>query len=86
MNKKRKYPKVDDGEPTAIRWRVQSMRFACCDCGLVHSFEFNVSEHGEIIEVTLFGQNRSTAQLRRQKSTNLQHGKVKRWALVRTEA
>lgn len=81
--KRRQYPKVDDGEITEIRWRVQTLRFACCDCGLVHSFEFKVSEGGEIIEVTLHRQNKSTAALRRQKFGNLQSGKVKKWKMTK---
>jgi len=81
--KRRQYPKVDDGEITEIRWRVQSLRFACCDCGLVHKFEFNVSGPGEILEVTLYRKDRSTAALRRQKFGNLQTGKVKKWKMTR---
>lgn len=41
-------------------------RIACCDCGLVHDFVF-VSEDGKPIGIAAKRNNRSTAQIRRNK-------------------
>ena len=38
--KKRKYPIKKDGE--WIRPKMSSYKMECCDCGLVHSFDFIV--------------------------------------------
>ena len=38
---------------------------ACCDCGLVHTIEFRVTDDGEAVQFRVRRNNRSTAQLRR---------------------
>lgn len=44
---------------------MQGYRLSCCDCSLVHEFEFRVTKKREV-EFRLKRNNRATAQLRRQ--------------------
>jgi hypothetical protein len=56
-----KYPAVKAGE--WIRPVVGGYKMKCCDCGLVHRFDFRIV-NGEI-ELRAFRDNRATAQSRR---------------------
>ena len=38
-------------------------RIACCDCGLVHAFDFRIK--GKRVEFRVFNDNRATGQVRR---------------------
>lgn len=62
MSKSTKYPKAKPGE-----WIAPVMsghKLACCDCGLVHVFNYRVDADGEI-SFQAFRDNRATGQLRR---------------------
>jgi hypothetical protein len=73
-----KYSKIKDYEPTYFDWRDTTLRFACCDCGLVHDWVFR--PNGAKSFVLLRRMNRSTAQLRRHGYGNL-HSDVGKWRL-----
>ena len=73
------YNRLVDCEPTYFDWRDTTLRFACCDCGLVHDFVFK--PHGAKSFVMFMRQNRSTGQLRRHKYGSLHNGSGK-WGLV----
>ena len=73
-----KYYKLKDYEPTFFDWRDTILRFACCDCGLVHDMKFVPKGADSFV---LFRRvNRSTAQLRRHRYGNLHDGDGK-WKL-----
>jgi len=36
------FPEIEDGEAIEFNWRRQDLRFACCDCGLVHRIRFAI--------------------------------------------
>ena len=57
------YPVLQDGEGMSVK-PGDVIRFACCDCGLVHDVAF-AYEDGEI-GIALRRNTRSTAQRRRQ--------------------
>lgn len=66
----RKYDKLSetidaDGKTPWQRPVTQGYRIACCDCGLVHTLDFRISE-GQI-EFRVSRDNRSTAAMRRHK-------------------
>ena len=75
-----KYYRLEDYEPTYFDWRDTTLRFACCDCGLVHDIVFRAN--GSKSFVMFRRRNRSTGQLRRHKYGNL-HDKNNKWKLVR---
>ena len=75
-----KYPELEDNEPTLFDWRTSTLRFACCDCGLVHDIVF--VPNGAKSFVLFKRKNRSTAQLRRYKVGNLHNGEGK-WMMRR---
>ena len=59
-----KYPKLESGEAPRIDLATESLRLACCDCGSVHTFQFHHIK-GDVWDIAIFPQKRSTAQLRR---------------------
>lgn len=65
------YSKLDDDVGQLIDPKEHTLRFACCDCGLVHDLFIEVQEDGK---VALFFRrnNRSTGQLRVRGYGNLQ--------------
>lgn len=56
------YRTRQDGEPMKMRLNVEH-HIACCDCGLVHRFEYRV--RGKDLEVRAWRLNRETANRRR---------------------
>jgi len=58
-----RYTQRIDGEPILVPWREQIHRIACCDCGLVHDFEFEVK--GKYVVIRATRNNKATAQRRR---------------------
>lgn len=40
MKRKKKYPGIEEGE--WVYPKMKGYNFACCDCGLVHTLEFDV--------------------------------------------
>lgn len=55
------YPIRQDGEWMRVENRRH--RIACCDCGLIHDFEFRVRKRK--VEFRVYRNNRATAQRRR---------------------
>ena len=58
-----KYPYADEGE--WVKPVMEGYKVKCCDCGLVHVFNFRIVD-GEI-EFQAFRDNRATGQIRRHK-------------------
>lgn len=60
-----KYHKQQDGE--WVRPIMKGYRISCCDCGLVHEFNFKVVKIGRTHKVTFqaFRNERATAAKRR---------------------
>jgi len=77
-----KYPRIKDGEPYQLDTTKYILRFACCDCGMVHDFVFNICPDNRTLVYTISQRPRSTAQLRSHKHGDL-HGKDKKWFLTR---
>ena len=79
---KRKYEKLNDGDAFRLNLNDTDLRFACCDCGNVHIFQFS---HiiDNIWDFIMFSQRRSTAQLRKHNYGYLQSGKDKKYILKR---
>ncbi len=70
-------PPAKDGELIMLNPQKKIFRFACCDCGLVHDFEFIVG-HRQKLTFRAWRKVRSTAQRRRwQKIKFIPHGKTK---------
>jgi len=67
-----RYKQRVDGEAIIIPWRDEDHRFACCDCGLVHDFEFAVKGRNVIVRATR--NKRATAQRRRWTEFNVTVG------------
>lgn len=71
-----KYPKLEDNEGIRINSNKDTLKIACCSCGMVHSHIFAIqgNKHEKLIDVPLrkheiavifVGEPRATAQLRR---------------------
>jgi len=90
-----KYKKITDGDPISLKMGyyrkkkvndfvvisdADPMRFACCDCGMVHTMVF-VHNHLNVI-VHMWSERRRTAQLRRHRYGNLQQRAIGRWKMV----
>ena len=58
-----RYTQRKDGEGFGVQ-SEETIRIACCDCGLVHDFTF-VSTDGEPIGIAAARNNRATGQRRR---------------------
>lgn len=63
QNMPKLYPQIQPGE-----WvqPLDTYRFACCDCGLVHQVEFRI--HEGRIQFRMWRHDRSTAQLRKHRT------------------
>ena len=68
-----KYRKIFDYEGFKIDPDKETVCFACCDCGLVHSMGVAFEEGGKI-GVAFKRENRATAQLRRHHYGSLHRG------------
>ncbi len=68
---KSKYPKLQNGEAIQIDLGNEDFKFACCDCGLVHTFQFYKIKKN-IWDFAIFRDKRATGQLRRHKFGYLQ--------------
>lgn len=78
-----KYPKFNDCEGVLLDPDEEYFRFACCDCGLVHTMAV-VPEGDGKIGVAFKREPRATAQLRRHEFGYLQQGRGKSYAMSRT--
>lgn len=74
---KRKYPKLEAGEAVRLDLDKDVVRFACCDCANVHTFELRHIK-GHIWDFTISPERRRTGQLRRHNFGYLQQdGRLK---------
>ena len=64
-----KYRTWKDGESEDIKTKDSFIRFACCDCGLVHNFKIDVIGKDEI-KFTIHRDNRATGQMRKHAEKN----------------
>ena len=46
--RKGEFPQIEPGEPYRLSFKRKDLRMACCDCGLIHRFRFNV-RRGQLI-------------------------------------
>ena len=85
-----RYPKLKNYEGFEINPEKETIRFACCDCGLVHDMGVaivgNRAIGGQKVQLTYRRCNRGTAQLRRHNFGNLQQKSVGRWRMRRENA
>ncbi|MCK5614862.1 hypothetical protein KAR91_74055 [Candidatus Pacearchaeota archaeon] len=78
-----KYPIIPNGDGIEVNMDDEFLTFACCDCGMVHTFSFAVEDNGNL-GIALNHEVRSTAAMRRHKVGNL-HTNHPLWKLVRRE-
>ena len=71
INMDKKYKDIE--LKTDLNWRKQTLRFQCCDCGLVHDYEFVVS--GSKIRIITTRNNRATGQIRRYRNITIRSKK-----------
>ena len=83
-----KYPKLQDEEVCEFDMDNEYLRFACCDCGLVHTFAiFIVDKKPRTMGFACKRERRATAQLRRHKYGFLQRPvKGDRYKMVKTRS
>jgi len=53
----------DSDEDFSINPKEEILKLACCDCGLVHQIEFEVTKKGVVVKMRR--DNRATGQFRR---------------------
>lgn len=80
--KRRTYPRISDGSEKVIKPGTEYFKVACCDCGMVHSYFFDIKD-GDI-HLIIFRESASTAQLRRNEFGSLHEG-VGKWKLIRND-
>jgi hypothetical protein len=76
-----RYDLVYDGESINVNYKENSLDWACCDCGLVHRFEYYIE--GDVLKIYSWRENRATAALRRYGKAYLFNGSDGLWKLVR---
>ena len=82
------YPKLKDYEGFEFDSKDQIIRFACCDCGLIHDMKIAVIgkrgfELVRRVEIAFKRFNRGTAQLRRHQYGTLQQQAINGWRMRR---
>ena len=80
-----RYPKLKNYEGFDIDPKETIIRFACCDCGLVHDMRVEIVSKKRVrrVQLTYRRCNRGTAQLRRHNFGNLQTKSIGRWRMRR---
>jgi len=75
-----KYTKVEDGDTNSLNIKNNEwIKFACCDCGMVHSITFKYEK--DILYYTMTQDPRASAQMRRRHFGELHNG-IGKWKLV----
>jgi hypothetical protein len=59
----KKFPDIEPGQEVVVDWQNNDLRWACCDCNLVHVWQFRVE--GDKIILQAWRNNYSTSALRR---------------------
>lgn len=75
-----KFKRMNDGQVNQIDWKKKYLCYACCDCGMAHSIEFDVE--GDVLYFTYVQNPKATGQLRRHAFGNL-HGGVRGYLLTK---
>lgn len=73
---KKSYPIVKSGETFTLNYKKTLLALACCDCGLVHTMDFNIKKD-DILEITITRNTKSTGQIRRRMFPSLKHKLLK---------
>ena len=76
-----RYDLVYDGESVDVNYKKDPLRWACCDCGLVHHFQYYLE--GDVLKIYSWRENRTTAALRRYGKAHLFNGSEGNWRIVR---
>ena len=76
------YQTMTDGEETRLRRGRDILKFACCDCGMVHFIKVRLTRREKIFSLRFWRDNRATAQLRRHRYGDLQRS-IKGYHIVR---
>jgi hypothetical protein len=63
MEEKMRYKKLKSKDLIKLNVKKENLKFACCDCGLIHLFDFTINKDELFISVVR--DNRATAQYRR---------------------
>jgi len=58
------YPQLKKGGMITLNPVSENFKFACCDCGLIHTLDFKIIKNMNI-EMTVTRDNRATGQYRR---------------------
>jgi len=69
-----KYNKFEDGEGRLVNTEEETLKIACCDCGLVHYQGITIKDDKHVI-TGWKRDERATAQLRRHNYGNLQQNR-----------
>ena len=78
-----KYTHIEDGEVNSLNIKNNEwLRFACCDCGMVHSINFEYKRG--TLYFTMTQDPIASAQMRRRHFGELHNG-IGKWKLVRME-
>jgi len=56
------FPEIGEGEAVEFNWRRRYLRFACCDCGLVHRIRFAII--GDTLRMRAYRDHEGTAYYR----------------------
>lgn len=67
------YEKMDNGDGVSLRRGRDILKFACCDCGMVHFIKVQLTKKEKYFWVRFWRDDRATGQLRRHKYGDLQH-------------
>ena len=82
---KTRYPKLKDYEGFEVNPKEETIRFACCDCGLVHDMGLAIVGKKKV-QIAFRRFNRGTAQLRRHSYGYLQQKASGKWRMRRESA
>lgn len=75
-----KYHKYKDGDSQIINAENETLKLACCDCGLVHYIGITVVGNS-LVKLQFVKDRRATAQLRRNNYGLLQYRQDKKYKL-----
>lgn len=79
-----KYAKLPDDMGWLVNTEEETLKIACCDCGLVHYIGITIKDDKNIM-IGFKRARRATAQLRRHNYGSLQQGNGGRYRLDRNE-
>lgn len=67
------YKKLNNGGVYKLRRGRDILKLACCDCGMVHFIDLQLTNKERFFKLRFWRDNRATAQLRRHNYGNLQN-------------